>query len=150
MRSSPDVMSSRPTIIRSSVDFPHPDGPTRMTNSPSAMSRLTPLTAGNPSPYFLTMLSSVIDAITGLLGRAWGWGAAGSRACGAGAALGWSSLHRPLRQARDDLALEGQHEDHDGDGHDHRRGRDRTGGLLELGRAREERERRGHRTRGVG
>ena len=32
--------------MRSSVDFPQPDGPTRMTNSPSAMSRLTSFTAG--------------------------------------------------------------------------------------------------------
>ena len=52
---SPEVMSSRPTIIRSSVDFPQPEGPTRIMNSPSAMSRLTSFTAGNPSPYFLTM-----------------------------------------------------------------------------------------------
>ena len=48
-------MSSRPTIIRSSVDFPQPDGPTRMRNSPSATSMLTSLTAGKPSPYRLTM-----------------------------------------------------------------------------------------------
>src|SRR3954452_20700060 len=53
---SPLVMSSRPTIIRSSVDFPHPEGPTRMMNSPSLTSIDTSLTAGNPSPYFLTML----------------------------------------------------------------------------------------------
>ena len=52
---SPSVMSSRPTIIRSSVDFPHPEGPTRIMNSPSCTSMLTSLTAGNPSPYFLTM-----------------------------------------------------------------------------------------------
>src|SRR5690606_20143318 len=52
-----------PTIIRSRVDFPHPDGPTRMTNSPSAMSRLTPLTAVKPSGYVFTTLSRVIDAM---------------------------------------------------------------------------------------
>ena len=46
MRISPEVMSSRPTIIRSSVDFPQPDGPTRIMNSPSSISRLTSLTAG--------------------------------------------------------------------------------------------------------
>jgi hypothetical protein len=60
---SPDVMSSRPTIIRSSVDFPHPDGPTRIMNSPSAMSMLTSLTAGKPSPYSLTMFFMVMAAI---------------------------------------------------------------------------------------
>jgi hypothetical protein len=49
MRISPSLMSSRPTIIRSSVDFPQPDGPTRMTNSPSAISRSTLFTAAVPS-----------------------------------------------------------------------------------------------------
>ena len=52
---SPEVMSSRPTIIRSSVDFPQPEGPTRIMNSPSATSMLTSFTAGKPSPYCLTM-----------------------------------------------------------------------------------------------
>ena len=36
MRISPPVMSSSPAIIRSSVDLPQPDGPTKTTNSPSA------------------------------------------------------------------------------------------------------------------
>ena len=62
MSMSPDVMSSRPTIIRSRVDFPHPDGPTRMMNSPSATSRLTSLTAGKPSPYCLTMFLMLMAA----------------------------------------------------------------------------------------
>ena len=52
---SPEVISSRPTIIRSSVDFPQPEGPTRIMNSPSAISRLTSFTAGALSPYCLTM-----------------------------------------------------------------------------------------------
>ena len=60
---SPEVMSSRPTIIRSSVDFPQPDGPTRIMNSPSATSMLTSFTAGNPSPYFLTMFFISMAAI---------------------------------------------------------------------------------------
>ena len=34
------MTSSSPAIIRSRVDFPHPDGPTRTTNSPSATCRL--------------------------------------------------------------------------------------------------------------
>jgi hypothetical protein len=29
----PPVISSRPAIMRSVVDFPHPEGPTRTTNS---------------------------------------------------------------------------------------------------------------------
>ena len=38
----PEVWSSRPAMMRSSVDFPQPDGPTKTTNSPSATSRSTP------------------------------------------------------------------------------------------------------------
>jgi hypothetical protein len=36
------AFTTRPAIIRSSVDFPQPDGPTSATNSPSATSKLTP------------------------------------------------------------------------------------------------------------
>ena len=60
---SPLVMSSSPTIIRSNVDFPQPDGPTRIMNSPSATSIVTSLTAGKPSPYCLTMLFISMVAI---------------------------------------------------------------------------------------
>ena len=49
MISSPSEMSSSPAIIRSAVDFPQPDGPTRIMNSPSAMSRSIALTASVPS-----------------------------------------------------------------------------------------------------
>ena len=38
----PPVISSSPASMRSSVDLPQPDGPTRTTNSPSLMSKLTP------------------------------------------------------------------------------------------------------------
>jgi len=38
----PALISSRPAIIRSSVDLPQPDGPTSTTNSPSPMSMSTP------------------------------------------------------------------------------------------------------------
>jgi hypothetical protein len=38
---SPPLISSSPAIMRISVDFPHPLGPTNTTNSPSAMSRFT-------------------------------------------------------------------------------------------------------------
>ena len=37
---SPPLMSSRPAIMRISVDLPQPLGPTNTTNSPSSMSRL--------------------------------------------------------------------------------------------------------------
>ncbi len=42
---SPSVTSSRPASIRSAVDFPHPEGPTRIMNSPSLTWRLRSLTA---------------------------------------------------------------------------------------------------------
>ena len=87
---SPDVMSSSPTIIRSRVDFPQPEGPTRIMNSPSATSMLTSLTAGKPSPYFLTMFFISMVAMR-------------------------STLHCAGGQAGDDLALEEQDEDDDRD-----------------------------------
>src|SRR5271154_3835918 len=40
MRMSPEVTSSRPAMSLNSVDLPQPDGPTKTTNSPSAISRL--------------------------------------------------------------------------------------------------------------
>src|SRR5262249_44506896 len=62
MRSSPEVMSSSPAIMFRVVDFPQPDGPTRMMNSPSTMSRFTSRTATAPSGYFLLTPSSAISA----------------------------------------------------------------------------------------
>src|SRR5919112_3827956 len=92
---SPEVMSSRPTIILSNVDLPHPDGPTRIMNSPSATSMLMSLTAAKPSPYSLTMFFISM------------------------AAMG-STLHCAGGQAGDDSALEEQDDDDDRDGGDHR------------------------------
>src|SRR5690349_715299 len=92
---SPSVMSSSPTIIRSSVDFPQPDGPTRIMNSPSATSMLTSFTAGKPSPYFLTMFFISMAAMR-------------------------STLHCAGGQSGDDLALEKQ--DDDDHGHRHQDG----------------------------
>src|SRR6187431_1708706 len=101
---SPEVMSSRPTIMRSNVDFPHPDGPTKIMNSPSAMSRLTSLTALKPSPYSLLTLLMLILAMERLLR---------------------SALDGARGEPGDDPALEQQHDDHDGDGDDHRGRHDR-------------------------
>src|SRR5262245_15372314 len=39
---SPSEISSRPAIIRRSVDLPQPDGPTSTQNSPSAIAMSTP------------------------------------------------------------------------------------------------------------
>src|SRR5919202_3235787 len=51
----PSETSSRPAVIRSSVVFPEPDGPTKTTNSPSATVRSTASTATvPPSKTFVT------------------------------------------------------------------------------------------------
>src|SRR6266436_10263777 len=93
--SSPSVMSSRPAIMFSVVDFPQPDGPTRMTNSPSVISRLKSLTASDPSGKRLVMCSIVISATC--------------------LSLTPLALDRAGRQPGDDPALEEQHEDDDRD-----------------------------------
>ena len=46
----PDVGSTRSPMIRSSVDFPHPDGPISETNSPGAISRSMSCSAVTPVP----------------------------------------------------------------------------------------------------
>src|SRR3954453_17425167 len=51
MISSPSVISSRPATIRNAVDLPQPEGPTRIMNSPSWISRFMSLTASKPSGY---------------------------------------------------------------------------------------------------
>src|SRR5689334_14761034 len=126
MRSSPSVMSSRPAIMLSVVDFPQPDGPTRMMNSPSAISTLTSCTARAPSGYLLVTLSRTISAMCN------------------------SPLDGAGGQARDDAALEEQHEEDDRDRDDHRRGGDRPGRVLELRAAGEELQRHRHRARLLG
>src|SRR3954468_11316474 len=122
MTMSPEVMSSRPTIIRRSVDFPQPDGPTRIMNSPSATSIDTSFTAGKPSPYFLTMFFIWMAAIG-------------------------STLHCAGGETGNDSALEQQDDDDHRARHDHRRG----GELGERGVERigpdEERHLGGHRPR---
>ena len=45
----PDVIDSRPAIIRSAVVFPQPDGPTNTRNSPLATSSCRSVTACVPS-----------------------------------------------------------------------------------------------------
>src|SRR3954449_5116714 len=122
--SSPLEMSSSPAIMRSAVDFPQPDGPTRITNSPSAMSRLRSFTASKPSGYRLVTWSRTISDMR--------W-------------LSFSlALDGARRQAGHDAALEDQHHDDDGNGDHDRRSGDGAGRLLELRRARELRERRGN------
>src|SRR3954465_12204345 len=97
IRTSPPVMSSSPAIIRSAVELPDPDGPTRIMNSPSLMSRSMSRTASKPSGYRLVTLSRTISDIP---------------------SPSYLSLTAAGRQTGDDAALEEQHEDDDGDGHD--------------------------------
>src|SRR3954471_1872741 len=95
MRSSPSEMSSRPAIMFSVVDFPQPDGPTRMMNSPSAMVKLALSTPMVPSGYRLVISSRTMSAIE-------------------------SALHCAGGQAGHDPALEQQDEDDDRNGEQHR------------------------------
>src|SRR5215207_7153323 len=53
----PDVGSTRPATMRSVVVLPHPEGPRRVTNSPSAMSALTLSTARVDPNCFVTSIS---------------------------------------------------------------------------------------------
>src|ERR1700755_2533301 len=63
---SPEVVSSSPATIRSDVDLPEPEGPTRIVNSPSAISRSRPSTARVPSSKTFETSSNAIDATTHL------------------------------------------------------------------------------------
>src|SRR5574337_1221485 len=66
MEISPSSASSRPAIMRSSVDLPQPDGPTSTQNSPSAMSMSTPRMTWVPPKCFSIPLSC-----TDAMERAW-------------------------------------------------------------------------------
>src|SRR3954447_23148169 len=120
---SPSEMSSSPAIIRSAVDFPHPDGPTRIMNSASRIARFMCLTASKPSGYRLTTSSNSISAMSVRL---------------------LSALDRTRGQAGDDALLEEQDEQDQRDRDHHRRSGDAAVGDLVLGRAGEERDRRRH------
>src|SRR6059058_2976710 len=58
----PAVTSSRPAIIRSSVDLPQPEGPTRTRNSPLPIVSETLSTATTPPEKILLTLLSLISA----------------------------------------------------------------------------------------
>ena len=53
---SPDVASSSPAMMRSSVDLPQPDGPTKTTNSPSFTSRSMPFSTSTLPKDFADVL----------------------------------------------------------------------------------------------
>ena len=108
--SSPSVMSSSPAIIRSAVDFPQPEGPTRIMNSPS----------GDLEVDVLHGLEAVAIAL-GYVRR--GLISAIARL------LLWLTLDCARGQAGDDPALEDQDEDDDRDRDDHGGGGDVAGRL---------------------
>src|SRR3954454_13278658 len=62
IRSSPEDASSRPATMRSAVDLPLPDGPTRIVNSPSSTDRSSPSTALVPSSKTFETSSNAIEA----------------------------------------------------------------------------------------
>src|SRR5919198_2370303 len=124
--SSPSEMSSRPAIIRSAVDFPQPDGPTRITNSPSRISRSMCLTASKPSGYRLTTSTNSISAIWLFLSSSVSSGR--TEIYPREPPVNQLPLHRPGRQPRHDPTLEEEHHHDDRDRDHHRRPRDRPGG----------------------
>src|SRR5918996_4095946 len=125
IRIRPSVTSSSPTIMRSAVDFPDPDGPTMIMNSPSLTSNESRLTATVSFGNRRVMFSSWMSAMA-------------------------LSLHGAGREARHDASLEDQDGDDDRHGDDHCRRGDLSRGLLELGFALEEGDCRGHGPRRVG
>src|SRR5262249_30402187 len=63
MRSVPLLTGSRPASMRSSVDFPQPDGPTSTMSSPSAIASVQSMTACAPFGYTLSICSKATLAI---------------------------------------------------------------------------------------
>src|SRR5271156_3828309 len=78
---SPSLMFSSPAIMRNRVDLPQPEGPTRMTNSPSSISTLTPC---NTSVVPKRLRTSRMDTLAIVVGRPF-------------SALRWPGLARPSR-----------------------------------------------------
>src|SRR5215467_12290564 len=64
-RMAPRVGSSKPAIIRIVVVLPHPDGPSREKNSPSAIARLSPATAMMTSPRAWNSFTTPASSMAG-------------------------------------------------------------------------------------
>src|SRR5712691_9120637 len=105
MRIWPSVIDSSPASMRSAVDLPQPDGPTRTMNSLSATSTLKSFTTVTSAVYRFTTWSYVTDAISCL------------------------PLYRSCKNAANEIALEA--EEHD-ERHDHREERRRGEQLVAL------------------
>src|SRR5881392_3303553 len=98
MKTSPLVTASRPATSRSAVVLPDPDGPTNTMNSPSAISSENPDSAVTSSKTFVA-----------------------SRYATTAIPL---PLHRAGQDAPDELTLQQNEHDHDGERDDHRGRRD--------------------------
>src|ERR1700677_29061 len=59
MKTRPSLTGSNPAIILSRVDFPHPDGPTNTTNSPSSTQSSTLVITAAPANAFVTPASRI-------------------------------------------------------------------------------------------
>src|SRR3984893_12777169 len=81
--------------MRRAVVLPQPEGPTRQTNSPSWISRLSLLTASAPPSWRLVRSSRTTPAMTR------------------------SSFDRPGEHATDEISLEGKEHDQGYDDGDH-------------------------------
>src|SRR5919107_4353953 len=69
----PELISSRPPIDRRRVVFPHPDGPTRTMNSPSAIVIETSSTATTPpANSFVTLSRTIWPTRAECNARRWG------------------------------------------------------------------------------
>src|SRR6266404_3877036 len=119
---SPKARFSSPAIRRNKVDFPHPDGPTKTTNSPWAMSRSTSRIVFTSPNDFETFFSTTSATEAPPL-----------------------SLHRPGGKAGDDATLEDEHQQDERHGHDDGRRHDAPPRKLETRGAADERDR--HRDR---
>src|SRR5918992_2225081 len=98
---APASSGSSPASMRSAVDFPDPDGPTRTRSSPSAMSRLRLSTAGVSVPGYVRVASIYLTSVT----RA-------------------PSLDRTQRQAADHPLLRDPSGEHHRNAGEHRGGRE--------------------------
>src|SRR5580700_9654621 len=63
MRIEPESGCSNPTIMFINVVFPHPEGPTMATNSPSPTERLTSSTTCNAAPFDANPLRMPFNSI---------------------------------------------------------------------------------------
>src|SRR5438034_4445687 len=134
MTMSPADALSSPAMMRSSVDLPDPDGPTKTTNSPDAICKSTSDTTNAPSSSKrLSMWRRVTDVMRSALGRRRAASRRPSAPSGGRSEATWGlSFHCAGREALDEVALAGE------EGEQHRQRRHRAGGhhqvvaMLEL------------------